>query len=118
MSNNIEAEAQMKQLAEIVEGWSASEDTEGVAYFIPMKNKLLSDDGPCRLTLDFRSLSELSKFVSSHGDSAAFLEDNLDTKAVEPHRAFVLRSYEDRPEELKLHRVVTTTAAVGDDNDE
>jgi len=110
-----EAGEKMSQLEKIIEGWKG-EQTEDIAYQIPLSGKPIADVGKCRVVLDFGSLTDAESVVEyfgRHQHTAMFMMDSIASASVPAERTFIVRRDKDMPKDLRLHKITVNVEPVG-----
>ena len=114
--DKLEAGEKMSQLNKILQGWK-DEQTEDIAYQIPLNGKPMSDVGKCHLVFEFASLSDAEEMVAEYFGHrqhvAMFMMDSIASDSVPAERTFIVRRDEDMPKELRLHKITVIVEPVG-----
>lgn len=114
--NKLEAGEKMSQLEKIIEGWEG-EQTEDIAYQIPLNGKPIADVGKCRVVIDFESLTDAESMVAEiftrRQHAAMFMMDSIASDSVPAERTFIVRRDKDMPKELRLHKITVNVEPVG-----
>lgn len=114
--DKLEAGEKMTQLDKIIQGWE-EDQTEDIAYQVPLNGKPMSDVGKCRVVLEFASLSEAEEMVAKcvgHSTTCGmFLMDSISQNAVPDERTFLVRKADAMPPEWQLQRVTVRVTPAG-----
>lgn len=111
-----EAGEKMSQLDKILQGWK-DEQTEDIAYQVPLNGKPMSDAGKCRVVFEFASLSDAESMVAEYfgrrPTTAMFLMDSISQSAVPDERTFIVRKADALPEEWRLQKITVNVTPAG-----
>ena len=109
-----EAGEKMSQLDKILQGWK-DEQTEDIAYQIPLSGKPIADVGKCRVVLEFASLSDAEEMVADcvSGPTGMFLMDSIAQSAVPDERTFIVRKADALPEQWRLEKITVNVTPAG-----
>jgi len=114
--DKLEAGEKMSQLDKIVKGWE-EDQTEDIAYQIPLNGKPMADVGRCRVVLEFASLSEAEAMVAEcvgHSTTCGmFLMDGIAQNAVPAERTFLVRKVDALPEQWRLQKITVRVTPAG-----
>ena len=84
-----EAGEKMSQLDKILQGWK-DEQTEDIAYQVPLNGKPMSDVGKCRVVFEFASLSDAEEMVAdsyNHDDDGSVWHEDADPESIAKYLA-------------------------------
>ena len=110
-----EADEKMTQLDKIVQGWTVDQ-TEDIAYQVPLTGRPMADVGKCRVVLEFPSLSAAETFVvHKFGGSSCgmFWMDSINRDAVPDERTFIIRKADALPEQWRLEKITVNVTPAG-----
>ena len=109
-----EAGEKMSQLDKILQGWK-DEQTEDIAYQVPLNGKPMSDVGKCRVVFEFASLSDAEEMVADcvSGRTGMFLMDSIAQSAVPDERTFIVRKADALPEQWRLQKITVNVTPAG-----
>ena len=106
--DKLEADEKMTQLDKIVKVWKENQ-TEDIAYQVPLNGRPMADVGKCRVVLEFASLSEAEAMVAEcvgHSTPCGmFLMDAIAQNAVPDERTFLVRKADALPEQWRLQKI-------------
>ena len=114
--DKLEAGEKMSQLDKIVKGWE-EDQTEDIAYQIPLNGKPMPDVGKCRVVLEFASLSDAEEMVANYvypsTSCGMFLMDGIAQNAVPAERTFLVRKVDALPEQWRLQKITVRVTPAG-----
>lgn len=111
-----EAGEKMSQLDKILQGWK-DEQTEDIAYQVPLNGKPMSDVGKCRVVFEFASLSDAEEMVAEYfgrrQTTAMFMVDSIAADSVPAERTFIVRKADALPEQWRLQKITVNVTPAG-----
>ena len=114
-NEKLEAGEKMSQLDKIIQGWEENQ-TEDIAYQIPLNGKPMSDIGKCRVVFEFASLSDAEAMVAGHLNRipcGMFLMDSIAQNDVPDERTFIVRKADALPEQWRLQKITVCVTPAG-----
>jgi len=114
--DKLEADEKMSQLDKIVKGWEENQ-TEDIAYQIPLNGRPMADVGKCRVVLEFASLSEAEEMVAKcvgHSTTCGmFWMDSISQNAVPDERTFIVKKADALPDQWRLQKITVCVTPAG-----
>jgi len=108
-NEELEAQEKMDNLQFILDGFEADQETKYLYHFA-VRDDILPNNGPCRIVLDFPSIAEAEKLVSSLTPRVGYPVgmyplDSIIKKDVAKERTFIVRSTTNMPKPLQLKKI-------------